>query len=219
MVKTILTPLQKDFLSLFNENKNLTKNFYLTGGTALAEFHLKHRFSEDLDFFSEKEFSLIPIQAFLKKISPLLELAKIEYRNFMGLHTFFLHHKQTVLKVDFSFYPFTKLQKSKKFGNLSVDSLRDIAVNKLQTIGTQPRSRDFIDLYCIIQKTGWAIEELKKEARNKFDYYIDPLHLGSRFLMVKELKDYPKLILPLEEKDWQNFFQAEAKKLKNKILR
>ena len=163
MVKTILTPLQKNFLSLFSENKTLTKNFYLSGGTALAEFHLKHRFSEDLDFFSEKEFSLISIQAFLKKITPLLKLSKIEYRNFMGLHTFFLYHKQAILKVDFNFYPFIRLQKSKKFDNLSVDSLKDIAVNKLQTIGTQPRSRDFIDLYCIIQKTAWAIEELKKK--------------------------------------------------------
>lgn len=219
MAKTILTPLQKDFLSLFSKNKTLTKNFYLSGGTALAEFHLKHRFSEDLDFFSEKEFSLIPVQVFLKKITPLLKLSKIEYRNFMGLHTFFLCHKQVVLKVDFNFYPFTRLQKSISINNLSVDSLRDIAVNKLQTIGTQPRSRDFIDLYCIIQKTGWAIEELKKEARNKFDYYIDSLHLGSRFLMAKEMKDYPRLIRRLEEKDWQDFFELEAKKLKGKILR
>jgi len=27
----------------------------LSGGTALSEFYLHHRFSEDLDFFSEKE--------------------------------------------------------------------------------------------------------------------------------------------------------------------
>ncbi len=70
----------------------------------------------------------------------------------MGLHTFFLYHKQAVLKVDFNFYPFTRIQKSININNLSIDSLRDITVNKLQTIGTQPRSRDFIDLYCIVQK-------------------------------------------------------------------
>src|SRR5580658_3454148 len=29
------------------------KDYYLTGGTALA-FYFKHRFSEDLDFFSQK---------------------------------------------------------------------------------------------------------------------------------------------------------------------
>ena len=93
MAKTVLTRLQKDFLTLFSENK-------------LTEFYLHHRFSEDLDFFSTDEFSLIPIQAFLKNISPKLGFSKIEYRNFMGLHTFFLGQGKNILKVDFNYYPF-----------------------------------------------------------------------------------------------------------------
>jgi len=218
MAKTILTCLQKDFLVLFSKNKLLAERFYLSGGTALTEFYLHHRFSEDLDFFSPSEFSLIPIQAFLKDISVKLGLSKTEYRNFMGLHTFFLQQDKNLLKVDFNYYPFSLIEKGKKFGNLSIDSLRDIAVNKLQTIATQPRSRDFIDLYCIIEKTGWDIDSLHKEARNKFDYFVDHLHLGSKFLMSKDLKDYPKLIKPIKEKEWQNFFLNEAKKMKKMIL-
>ncbi|MEW5692252.1 MAG: nucleotidyl transferase AbiEii/AbiGii toxin family protein [Candidatus Hydrogenedentota bacterium] len=35
--------------------KFFTQKFYLTGGTALSEFYLKHRISEDLDFFCENE--------------------------------------------------------------------------------------------------------------------------------------------------------------------
>lgn len=31
--------------------------FYLTGGTALSAYYLNHRISDDLDFFSEQEFS------------------------------------------------------------------------------------------------------------------------------------------------------------------
>lgn len=218
MAKTVLTRLQKDFLTLFSENKLLVKRFYLSGGTALTEFYLHHRFSEDLDFFSTEEFSLIPIQAFLKNISPKLGFSKIEYRNFMGLHTFFISQGKNSLKVDFNYYPFPLIEKGKKFENLSVDSLRDIAVNKLQTIATQPRSRDFIDLFCIIKETGWEIDSLQKEARNKFDYFVDPLHLGSQFLQATELKDYPRLIKPLEEKEWQNFFLEEAQKMKERIL-
>lgn len=206
MAKTVLTPLQKDFLALISKNKLLAKRFYLSGGTALTEFYLHHRFSEDLDFFSTDEFSLIPIQAFFKNISPKLSFSKIEYRNFMGLHTFF------------NYYPFPLIEKGKKFENLSIDSLRDIAVNKLQTIATQPRSRDFIDLYCIVRETGWDINSLQKEARNKFDYFVDPLHLGSQFLQATELKDFPKMIKPLKEKEWQNFFLEEAQKMKGRIL-
>jgi predicted nucleotidyltransferase component of viral defense system len=218
MAKSVLNALQKEFLDLFIWNKGLTKRFYLSGGTALTEFYLNHRISEDLDFFSLDEFSLIPIQAFLKDISPKLHCSKIEYRNFMGLHTFFIHGEKEILKVDFNYYPFPLIEKGKNYGNLSVDSLHDIAVNKLQTIATQPRSRDFIDLYFIIQETGWDINSLQKDARNKFDYFVDSLHLGSQFLQATELKDYPKMIKSLKEKEWQDFFLNEARKLKEEIL-
>jgi len=55
MGKTILTKTQKEILNYLSKDKDFTSNFYFTGGTALSEFYLQHRLSEDLDFFSEKE--------------------------------------------------------------------------------------------------------------------------------------------------------------------
>src|SRR6266567_2083694 len=55
MGKTILTPNQQLFLDAIAENKILTKQYYLTGGTALSEFYLQHSLSEDLDLFSDQE--------------------------------------------------------------------------------------------------------------------------------------------------------------------
>ena len=47
-----LTPLKKDFLkSFFNKNQD----FYLTGGSALSIFYFDHRFSYDLDLFTDKD--------------------------------------------------------------------------------------------------------------------------------------------------------------------
>ena len=54
--KSILSQNQKDILAIISKDKLICDNFYLTGGTALAEFYLHHRLSEDLDFFSENEF-------------------------------------------------------------------------------------------------------------------------------------------------------------------
>jgi len=99
-----------------------------------------------------------------------------------------------------------------------VDSLSDIAVNKLFTIYQKPRSRDFIDLYLILKKTGWKVEELVKKAKIKFDFHIDYLQLGSRFMPATEVKDYPRMIIKLENKIWQDFFVKQAKKLNSKIL-
>lgn len=71
MVKSILTQRQKQLLGLFASNLNIKKHFYLSGGTALAEYYLHHRFSEDLDFFSEEEVSPMSIQIFIKDIAKI----------------------------------------------------------------------------------------------------------------------------------------------------
>ena len=46
------------------------QTFYLSGGTALA-LHLGHRESEDLDFFTKRNFEPLILQEKLAKLSPL----------------------------------------------------------------------------------------------------------------------------------------------------
>ena len=61
MGKMTLTPKQQ---IIFDEVKNsdfLKQNFYFTGGTALSSVYLSHRLSEDLDFFSQEKFDVLPI--------------------------------------------------------------------------------------------------------------------------------------------------------------
>lgn len=48
----ILTPLQEEFIYTFSKSP-LKNRFFLTGGTALAAFYLEHRYSDDMDFFTE----------------------------------------------------------------------------------------------------------------------------------------------------------------------
>lgn len=219
MAKTILTPFQTKVLIYFSKQSGFCRKFYLTGGTALSEFHLHHRLSEDLDFFSEDEFSLTSLQIILKKLKGHIpEISTIEYREFMGIRTFFLHYPKGVLKIDFNYYPFPRLEKGKKYNLISIDSLLDIAINKTQTISTQPRSRDFIDLYLIIKTMGITLQELTKLARLKFDWFVDPLHLTSKLILAEDVVDFPKMLITLKPKDWQNFFLDEAKKLKDSIL-
>ena len=66
MKKNILTQNQLLILKKAAENKFIRENFYLTGGTALAGFYLHHRISEDLDFFTEKEFDVSAITVFFQ---------------------------------------------------------------------------------------------------------------------------------------------------------
>lgn len=54
MAKSLLSINQKLFLNFVNGEKLIYDFFYLTEGTALSEFYLHHRYSEDLDFFLKK---------------------------------------------------------------------------------------------------------------------------------------------------------------------
>ena len=112
-----------------------------------------------------------------------------------------------------------RIEKKIKRNKLFVDSLEDIAVNKLFTIYQKPRSRDFIDLYLIMKKTGYSMEDLIKKTKIKFDWHIDYLQLGSQFMQAKTVKDYPRMILKLKNEEWQEFFVSQAKSFSGKIIK
>jgi predicted nucleotidyltransferase component of viral defense system len=218
MAKTILSDNQIKILEAISKDRDICQIFYLTGGTALAEYYLQHRLSEDLDFFSEEEFDIQAISIFFAKNKKLLGIEKVDIQQSFNRNLIFLYLKDDVIKTEFTYFPFPRIEQKIKRNKLFVDSLEDIAINKLFTIYQKPRSRDFIDLYLIIQKTGWKIESLIKKAKIKFDWHIDYLQLGSKFLLAKTVKDYPRMILKLENEEWQKFFIDEAKSFSGKII-
>lgn len=218
--KTLLTKHQKDFLTYFASQQSLVENFYFTGGTALAEYYLQHRKSEDLDFFSLKELSATDLTPLIKKSQKTLQYKTFEYQQIFNRNLFFLKFsKSDQLKLEFTYFPFTQVERPKNINEIKVDSLKDIAVNKLFTIYQRPRGRDFFDLELIMEKTDWTIQELKKLARIKFDSHIDPLMLGKQLSMVKEKLDDPILSSKIHKRNQiiDRFIQ-EAKRLTNLIL-
>ncbi len=211
---SILSANQQKILSHIAGEQSLAKRFYLTGGTALAEYYLRHRLSEDLDFFSEHEFDQQVISAFFKKISADGGIQSVSFEQSFNRNIFFLQFVNDRIKTEFTHFPFPRIEQGPREKLIAVDSLLDIAVNKLFTIHQKPRSRDFIDLYCILQKEKeWNIDDLTQKARIKFDHHLDPLQLAAQFVKAETLKDYPTMRIPLSEKEWRGFFLREAKRL------
>ena len=217
---SILSKNQKDILTIISKDKSICDNFYLTGGTALAEFYLHHRLSEDLDFFSENEFEPQNISVFLEKIKKEAKIKKVEFQQSFNRNLFFLDLMDgDMIKTEFTYFPFARIEKKEKIGDLYIDSLLDIAVNKVFTIYQKPRSRDFIDLYFILKKDKkLSLGDLVKKAQIKFDNYIDSIQLGAQYMKAKELKDFPKMLVDIKENIWQDFFINEAKKLSDRII-
>jgi hypothetical protein len=54
-----LTPLQEEFIKVFASLPD-KEQFYMAGGTALAEYYLGHRHSFDMDFFTGVENIILP---------------------------------------------------------------------------------------------------------------------------------------------------------------
>jgi hypothetical protein len=219
-VKTVLSDFQQKALFLFKKTP-LAAKFYLAGGTALAEFYLHHRKSEDLDFFTQEELPLPSLKKFASGIESLVPLDKIEYQHGFGLYTFFFYPKGEVAKykIDFGQYPFGTIEPLKKINGLLVETLYDIAVDKAHTISIRPRLRDFIDLYFILrEKRDWDFRDLVQKGQEKFEIVVDPLQFGENLLQVSELSDMPIMLKEVDMRSVRKFFLAEAKKLQREIL-
>lgn len=214
----ILTNKQIAVLKLVGKASALTKQFYLTGGTPLAAFYLHHRYSEDLDFFSLDEIDPAPLTIFFQKHKDALGFTSIDFQSSFNRNLFFLQFKTETLKVEFTHFPFPRIENGQKEFGIDIDSLLDIAVNKLFTIYQRTKARDYIDLFMICQQQGYSISDLVRQAKIKFDWHIDPLQLGTQFIKAQEASDYPRMIVSLAAEDWQSFFLKEAKKMSPDIL-
>lgn len=221
--KTILTVKQFNFLECIRNEKQIIKRFYLTGGTALAEFYLKHRLSDDIDLFNEdQEIDQKLVEVFLRKISPRLKVVKIKKSQFLGLVSYKLVFKdKQELKVDFNFYPFPRIAKGQKYHDLEIDSIYDIAANKVHTLFMKPRARDYIDLYFILSKFKYNLSKLILNAKAKFDWHIDPVTLSSQFLKVKGFpkSEFPQMLVKFDQKQMEDFFVKLAKSLEKEIFK
>lgn len=217
MAVTILTPTQRKLLSFLSKWPGFNNTFYLTGGTALAEFYLQHRLSEDLDFFTDKEVDSLALVSLVEKVKSYMEADKVDFQESFNRNLVFFTFGQEVLKTEFTSFPFTPIEQPQTKEGIKIDSLLDIAVNKFFTIYQNPAARHFIDLYLTVKdkKVDW--DKLQNLARIKFDTHIDPLQLGSQLLTATEVSDLPRMIIDLPESEWRSFFVEKAKKLKKEI--
>ena len=210
------TPIQRIIFDEFSENSKLRKQFYFTGGTALSAIYLHHRESEDLDFFSETEFDNEDIEDFIEEIAKSKNL-QVRFTPRERVRIFELIKKGKVeIKVDFGYYPYKRLKKGIKVNNVEVDSIRDIATNKLHTVTSRTEVKDFVDLYFLLKKfTFW---DLLYGVKEKFRMELDLVWLAADLLKVKQFKYLPKMLIPLKLKEIQDFYETQAKKIGMRVV-
>lgn len=219
----IISSVQKEILNIFG-NISDNEHFYLTGGTALSCFYLKHRKSNDLDFFTTYEEILL---SFSYKLEEALEKQKMDIQRQRAVHSFieFLIKKGTESTVvhmacDASF----RLAETKEFPEypgLKIDSLIDIAANKLLALFGRASLRDFIDVYFLVKKAEFTPEELINKAKLK-DPGFDLYWLGVALERINTFKynsqEMLLLIEPIDFNEMSVFFNQWRKKVGKELL-
>ena len=193
----------------------------MSGGTALSSWYLHHRESFDLDFFSEKEeVNANYLIRWLTDQKNKLEIADMTHEEQFGFNFFNLKYANgDKLKVDFSYFPSERIEKRLVWNGLQIDSLYDIAVNKFNTIATTPRGRDYVDLYLILKENDWTLKQLMEDSAINHGIRQDTLHVARQLLRSVEFTDSPKILIPFDRKDMNNFFLNLAKSLKKDIFK
>lgn len=152
-VGNVFSAIQDQVASAFFARGAADLGFFLSGGTALAEYYLQHRDSVDLDFFTrtsnviDKGEQLL-IDAAAERGIPLVETNRSPtYRELVPPEPFHAGLRKIDLVHDTS----AELAPVQQFGQVRVDSLLDIAVNKLTCIISRTDVKDFVDLYYLLQ--------------------------------------------------------------------
>ena len=147
-------------------------------------------------------------------------LIKLFYKGTLGkrVRIFeFLKRDKFIIKVDFGFYPHSRLKKGTRVDRVSVDSLADIGANKITTILQRTEVKDFVDLYFLLQK--YTIWDLLHFVKLKFRMEIDPVWLAAGSLKAKEFTSLPKMLVPLDLSELKSFYKDLAISLGKSVVK
>lgn len=197
----ILTPLQRAVLDAVFSEEVFAQSFYLTGGTALAAFHLFHRYSDDLDLFTNGE-SLELAWPTVQGLLPGLGLT-VESRT---PHFIRLRHPDG-LRVDIvQDVPF-RVGTPVRQGSWLIDSLDNITLNKVSAIQGRLDVKDYVDLYLLLKDDPSRILTWLNQAKQK-DASIEPF-LWSRVIGdVETFRVLPRMIVPLQLSELVAFYRS-----------
>ncbi len=173
--------------------------FYLTGGTALGRAYFSHRYSDDLDFFTNRDKKYTE---HVKKLLLKLEAAESvglfhidrkllqKYEDFTQI---FVYQTTDDLRIDLKIDIVNDI--AAHYGDLieapvlgTVDSWRNILSNKLAAV-FRYEAKDMVDIWIISKHESFEWMTVIEEAKSK-EAGVDPVAIA------KILQSFPPNLLP-----------------------
>jgi predicted nucleotidyltransferase component of viral defense system len=183
--KGIISEIQKRILSSFQKIPD-SSSFYLTGGTALAEFYFGHRKSYDLDLFTAEEGLVLP---FSRIVSERLKSASFKVdiiRRFSSFVEIEVTHENEKTRMQLAYdSPFRFEKPVDSELGIKINDYKDLIVDKFLAFFGRAEPRDAVDLFFILKNE--TIEDIARLAAKKdpgFDLYWLAVAL-------RKVKDFP----------------------------
>lgn len=213
----VLTSYQIVILKKFFAS-NLGKQFFLTGGTALAAFYLGHRKSQDLDLFTTEKFDSLVLELLIKEVGRETKSAiKTKLKTNEYYEVYLENKKENWLqRLDFVLEQPVIFGKRKKIDGIIVDSLENIASNKILTIYGRLEPKDYLDLYFIIKEADLDFDKLFEKAKQK-DAGLHEFYFANIIADIEKITNFPPTIKSFKQQDLINFYLQLSEKLLKKI--
>jgi hypothetical protein len=214
----ILSPLQRVFLGYFAGLPD-QEHFYLTEGTALAEYYLGHRFSFDLDLFTSEADLILPISYRIEQTIPEMGMQATVVRRFASFVEFQVIQGDNTLKVDLALdsrFRFAPVEPGDC--GVMVNNFQDIQTDKTLAFFGRAEPRDAIDLYFLLRQTGAdTLIDLARQKDPGFDTYWFALALNKTTAFPDEIERWPvKMLVDCDPIDLKRSFQKLATDLMSK---
>lgn len=142
-----LSQLQREILLAFFGH---TQDFFLTGGAALAGYYLGHRSTDDLDLFTTPEKNVRAGIDALHAASAAFGADVRVVRETPDFKRFAVTRGPETTLVDLVVDRAPQIAEKATVGNVRIDTLREIAANKVCALLDRLEPRDLVDLRLLI---------------------------------------------------------------------
>jgi predicted nucleotidyltransferase component of viral defense system len=213
----VLTPYQTQILKTFFAS-SLGKQFFLTGGTALAAFYLAHRQSNDLDFFTLEKFDSLELERLIAKIAKETSAGiKVKVKT-ADYYEIYLENKKEgwIQRLDFIQEQPVVFGERTTVDGVIIDSLENIASNKILTIYGRLEPKDYLDLYFIFKETDLDFDNLFEETKKK-DTGLHEFYFANMIADVANLTHFPETLKPFDKKELVGFYLELSERMLKKI--
>ncbi len=185
--------------------EKFARPFYLASGTALA-IHLGHQFSVDLDFFTQKPFSVSTLRDAIARLGSFRVEGGSDANTLVGI--------LDQVQVSFFLYPYKNIYSFVPFAGIMLADERDIAAMKVDAISTRGSKKDFVDFYFLLKR--YSLQEIIGFFETRFHHVAyNRLHILKSLSYFEDAEGDPMPMM-LHHVPWEEMKRVisdEAKKL------